>query len=196
VDAGERLDPAVSRMLSPHAGGIVSHVSRGQTERVLLEPVNGSGPDGQGQDGQQAVWEQLKALEAERLDDVQIAARLNAEEGGRRWNRGSLRALRRAKAPLLSGGAPLRPWGDDFGGNLTRSAIRERCHGPSLSGKGGRVPSVRREPMVAQPQGLAHLSPMLPGAFAGLAGVGRHGARGVWPANRRLRGALASGGNA
>jgi hypothetical protein len=112
VDAGELIDPAVSQMPSPHAGGDASHVSRGEAERALLEPADGSGRVGQGRDGQQAVWERLKALEAEGLDDVQIVARLNAEEGGRRWNRGSLRALRRAhtpedRHPLLNGGAPM-----------------------------------------------------------------------------------------
>jgi hypothetical protein len=62
------------------------------TERVLLEPANGSGPGRQGRDGQQAVWERVTALEAEGLDDAQIAVRLNAEEGRRRGNRGSLRS--------------------------------------------------------------------------------------------------------
>ena len=59
------------------------------TERVLLEPANGSGSGGQGRDGQRAVWARVTALEVEGLDDAQIAARLNAEEGRRRWNRGS-----------------------------------------------------------------------------------------------------------
>ncbi len=99
VDVGGLIDPAVSQMPSPHAGGDASLVPRGEAERAVLEPADGSGPDGQGWGGQQAVWEQLKALEAEGLDDVQIAARLNAEEGRRRWNRGSLRALRRAHTP-------------------------------------------------------------------------------------------------
>jgi hypothetical protein len=82
------------------------------TERVLLEPTNESSPRGQGQDGQQAVWARVTALESEGLDDVQIAARLNTEEGRRRWNRGAIRALRRAQTPedrppMLSGGVPM-----------------------------------------------------------------------------------------
>jgi hypothetical protein len=83
------------------------------TERVLLEPAVGSPPDGQERAGQHAVWERVTALEIEGLDDAQIAARLNAEEGRRRWNRGAIRALRRAHTPedrhfLLNDGAPMR----------------------------------------------------------------------------------------
>jgi hypothetical protein len=113
VDAGELIDPAVSRMPSPHVGSDASPVFRSDAERALLEPADRSGSDRQRRDGQQAVWERVTALEAEGFDDVQIAARLNAEEGRRRWNRGSLRALRRAHTPgdphpVLNGEAPMR----------------------------------------------------------------------------------------
>jgi hypothetical protein len=83
------------------------------TERVLLEPATGSSSGGRQWDGQKAVWERVTALETEGLDDAQIAAQLNAEEGRRRWNRGSLRALRRAhtledRHGLVNDGAPMR----------------------------------------------------------------------------------------
>jgi hypothetical protein len=99
VDTGEFIDPPPLQMPSPHAGGDAFPMFRGEAGLVLLEAADGSGPDRQGRNGQPAVWERLKAFEAEGLDDVQIVARLNAAEGGRRWNRGSLRALRRAHTP-------------------------------------------------------------------------------------------------
>jgi ParB-like nuclease domain len=98
VDTGELINPAVLQMPSAHAGSGVFSVSQGEAEQVFLEPAVGSAPDGQERAGQHAVWERVTALEIEGLDDTQIAVRLNAEEGGRRWNRGAIRALRRAYA--------------------------------------------------------------------------------------------------
>jgi hypothetical protein len=97
MDAGGLIDPAGSLMPSPVADD-ASPVSRDAVERERPAPADGSGPDRHERDGQQAVWERVKAFEAEGLDDVQIVVRLNVEEGRRRWNRGSLRALRRAYA--------------------------------------------------------------------------------------------------
>jgi hypothetical protein len=68
----------------------------GKAAQAALNLGDGSGLHRPPVDQRRRAWARAKALQEEGYSPAEIAQRLNAAEGGRRWNQGSVLVLLRA----------------------------------------------------------------------------------------------------
>lgn len=100
VDSHDGVPSVAEGTLGKEEGMLPSDAEKSTEGGLSL--VNGPDSHRSPVDQRRWAWERAKALEAEGRSPAEIAPRLNAAEGGRRWNHGSVLVLLRANISKVS----------------------------------------------------------------------------------------------